>query len=59
MGKIMGPEFSNIADYDCIVQIVFRDVEDFVAMKTDPEFQRMVEPDHEIFSDTMRTKYVS
>ncbi|RJE23788.1 hypothetical protein PHISCL_03873 [Aspergillus sclerotialis] len=56
MSKIIDPQFANIADYDCIVQIVFRDIEDFLAMKADPEYQRLVVPDHEKFADTKRSK---
>lgn len=58
MKRIVDPQFANVADYDCIVQIVFRDIEDFVAMKADPEYQKFVAPDHEKFADTKRSKYV-
>lgn len=33
MAKLYDPQFANVADYDAIVQIVFKDVDDFVRMK--------------------------
>ena len=59
MSKIAGPQFNGIADYDCIVQATFRDIEDFVLMKADPYFREKAAPDHENFADTTRPKYVS
>lgn len=59
MDEIVGPQFNGTADYDCIVQATFRDVKDFVRMKSDPFFKEKVTPDHENFADTVRSKYVS
>lgn len=59
MDQIVGPQFNGTADYDCIVQATFRDVKDFVRMKSDPFFKEKVTPDHENFADTVRSKYVS
>jgi hypothetical protein len=56
MDQIMGPQFNGTADYDCIVQAIFRDIADFVAMKKDPFFMEKVTPDHENFADTKRSK---
>ncbi|EGD96700.1 hypothetical protein TESG_04132 [Trichophyton tonsurans CBS 112818] len=56
MGHIVDSQFANIAEYDCVVQIVFRDIQYFVRMKKDPEYQRLVVPDHEVFADTKRSK---
>lgn len=58
MTKIAGPQFDNHADYDSLVQAVFKDVEDFVRMKADPFFIEVVGPDHENFADTTRSRYV-
>ncbi|KAK3386513.1 EthD domain-containing protein [Podospora didyma] len=55
MALIAGPQFSNVADYDCIVQIQFRDVDQFVALKSDPEYKKIFH-DHEKFADTTRSK---
>jgi hypothetical protein len=55
MGKIFDPQFSKVAAYDCIVQIHFRQVEQFMALKADPEY-RKVFPDHENFADTKNTR---
>ena len=57
MTQLMGPQFSNLADYDCIVTAVFRNIEDFVKMKADPYYKEKVMPDHENFADTKRSKY--
>jgi hypothetical protein len=56
MGKIFDAQFANVADYDCIVQIQFRDVEQFTALKSDPEYRQTIFADHEKFADTKRTK---
>lgn len=56
MSKIADPQFANVADYDCIVQIVFENIDQFVQMKADPFFQKNLTPDHENFADTKRTK---
>ena len=49
------PEFANLNDYDCIVQFVFRDIEDFRRMKNDPRFLETMAPDHARFADTKRS----
>ena len=56
MAKIAGPQFSNTADYDCIVSACFKDIDDFVRMKEDPYYKEKVMPDHENFADTTRSK---
>ncbi|PMD17253.1 hypothetical protein NA56DRAFT_691909 [Hyaloscypha hepaticicola] len=56
MGKLFDLQFANVADYDCIVQIQFRDVEQFVALKSDPEYKKTIFADHEKFADTKRSK---
>ncbi len=56
MNQLVGPQFEGVADYDCIVQVLFRDVEDFVRMKKDPYYVETVMPDHERFADTVRSR---
>ena len=56
MKKLVGPQFEGVADYDCIVQCVFRDIEDFVRMKADPFYIEKVMLDHENFADTTRSR---
>lgn len=58
MARIAGPQFDNHADYDCFVQAIFKDVEDFVRMKADPYWREVVAPDHEKFADMARSRYV-
>ena len=56
MSQLVGPQFNSGADYDCIVQCRFRDVQDFVRMKKDPFYIENVMPDHERFADTKRSR---
>ena len=56
MSQIYDPQFANIADFDCFVQIQFRDIDEFVKMKADPFFKARITPDHENFADTKRSK---
>lgn len=55
MGRIFDHQFANIADYDAVVQIVFRDIEDFVDFKNDPFYKEVVMADHDKFADTKRS----
>lgn len=57
MGKMFDSQFANVADYDCIVQIQFRDIEQFIALKSDPEYKQTIFADHEKFADTKRSKW--
>ncbi|KJZ73755.1 hypothetical protein HIM_06873 [Hirsutella minnesotensis 3608] len=57
MSEISDTQFSNIADYDCIVQIQFQRVEQFVALKSDPEYWQIIFADHDKFADTKRSKW--
>lgn len=56
MSKLFDAQFANVADYDCIVQIQFRDIEQFIALKADPEYKKALFADHEKFADTKRTR---
>lgn len=56
MAQIAGPQFANVADYDCIVSACFKNIDDFVRMKADPYYKEKVMPDHENFADTKRSK---
>lgn len=47
--------FAHLSDYDCIVQIVFKKLEDYVSFVSDPHHQKIVMPDHENFGDIART----
>ncbi|XHG02044.1 hypothetical protein AWENTII_005407 [Aspergillus wentii] len=58
MEEIFDEQFANVTDYDCIVQIQFRDIQQFVSLKADPDYIKAIAPDHEQFADTKRTKYV-
>jgi EthD domain len=60
MGQIFGDlHAGNVADFDCLVQIVFRDVQDFINVKDDPHYKQVVFPDHQNFADINRTTMVT
>ncbi|KAL3473671.1 EthD domain-containing protein [Aspergillus californicus] len=60
MKRIFGnfPE-GKTADYDCFIQILFRDVEDYIRAKNDPYYQEVILPDHANFADNERTVFVT
>ena len=57
MSQIAGPQFNNFADYDCIINATFPDIQNFLDMKADPFYKERVAPDHENFADTKRSRY--
>lgn len=60
MGQIFGNlPAGHVADYDSFIQIVFKDAQDFINVKEDPHYKRVVMPDHENFADTKRTTMVT
>ena len=50
---------SHYADQDAFVQIVFKDLDDYLAVKNDPHYQHVVNPDHKNFADGARTKIMT
>lgn len=60
MAQIFGnlPECS-LSDCDCFIQIVFRDVQDYIAVKEDPQYKEVIAPDHANFADMSRTTMVT
>lgn len=49
----------KVHDADCVVQIVFKDVEDYKKVKNDEKYHRVIDPDHDNFADRSRTKFVT
>ncbi|KAI5463838.1 hypothetical protein BGZ63DRAFT_352239 [Mariannaea sp. PMI_226] len=49
----------KVDDSDSIIQIVFRNVEDYVRVRNDEHYKTVVNPDHDVFSDPTRTKFVT
>ncbi|EFY93687.1 hypothetical protein J3459_017864 [Metarhizium acridum] len=47
------------ADCDMVVQIVFRDIQDYLRVRQDPHWINVVNPDHVNFADGKRTKFVT
>ncbi|KAH7150528.1 hypothetical protein B0J13DRAFT_661454 [Dactylonectria estremocensis] len=54
-----GISSDKVEDCDCIVQIVFRDIEDYVKVKNEEKYKLVVNPDHDVFADSTRTKFVT
>lgn len=50
-----GPLFQNVIDYDCVIQVLFDDLEDFLRLKEDPEYATKAGPDHANFANAKRT----
>ncbi|WPH01308.1 EthD domain-containing protein [Acrodontium crateriforme] len=45
----------NHTTYDAFVTIVFRDIEDYISVKNDPHYLKVVNPDHANFADPSGT----
>lgn len=59
--QLLGPDVQaekHLAAYDCVVQITFRDVQDYLTARDDPYFQKVIAPDHENFADSERTAFL-
>lgn len=52
------PNIFNNTAFDAIVQIVFRDVQDYINVKDDPYFRDVVNPDRFNFADDAESKMV-
>ena len=49
----------HTAGYDCFIQILFKDVEDYIRAKSDPYYRNVIFPDHANFADPTRTTFVT
>lgn len=49
----------KVDDCDCLVQIVFRDIDDYVKVKNEEKYKAVVNPDHDVFADPTKTKFVT
>lgn len=47
----------NISECDAIIQIVFKDIEDYLRVQKDPHFIDVVSPDHKNFADPKGTRF--
>jgi hypothetical protein len=60
MRQIFGDMHAAMAaDYDCIIQMVFNDPQDFINVKQDPHYKQVVMPDHENFADMERSRMMT
>jgi len=46
-----------ISDCDAVIQIVFKDIEDYLRVRQDPHFVNVVNPDHTNFADPRKTRF--
>lgn len=60
MTQIFGnfPE-GQTAGYDCIIQIAFKDVQDYIRAKDDPYYKEVILPDHTQFANAEKTLFVT
>lgn len=47
----------NVSDCDAVIQIVFKDLDDYLRVRQDPHFIRVVNPDHVNFADLEKTRF--
>ncbi|KAI0403086.1 EthD domain-containing protein [Xylaria palmicola] len=55
MGQLFDHQMSNLADFDCFSQVVFKDLEGYKSMKDDPWYKERLEGDHLNFADMKRS----
>jgi hypothetical protein len=55
MAQLYDAQMTNIADFDCFSQVVFKSLEDYKRMKQDPWYQQHLVGDHENFADTKKS----
>ncbi|OTA56067.1 hypothetical protein K449DRAFT_399765 [Hypoxylon sp. EC38] len=55
MGLLFDHQMTNLADFDCFSQVVFKSVDDYKRMKDDPWYKQHLVGDHENFADTKRS----
>lgn len=46
-------------DCDCVVQIVFRNADDYLKVRQDDQYLNVVNPDHDVFADSTKTRFVT
>ncbi|PGG97985.1 hypothetical protein AJ80_09607 [Polytolypa hystricis UAMH7299] len=57
--KVYGDKLPTASIYDCdaTIQIVFKDIEDYLRVRQDPHFTSVVNPDHLNFADPNKTRF--
>ncbi|KAI0128183.1 EthD domain-containing protein [Hypoxylon sp. NC0597] len=55
MSRLFDHQMTNLADFDCFSQVVFKSVDDYKRMKDDPWYKQHLVGDHEKFADTKRS----
>ncbi|KAI0434445.1 EthD domain-containing protein [Xylaria sp. FL1042] len=55
MNRLYDHQMTNLADFDCFSQVVFKSVDDYKRMKDDPWYKQHLVGDHEKFADTKKS----
>lgn len=55
MSRLFDHQMTNLSDFDCFSQVVFKSVDDYKKMKEDPWYKQHLVGDHEKFADTKRS----
>lgn len=55
MSHLFDRQMANVAEFDCFSQVVFKDIEQYKAMKQDPWYKEHLIGDHEKFADTKKS----
>ncbi|KAI1410230.1 EthD domain-containing protein [Hypoxylon sp. FL1857] len=55
MSRLFDHQMTNLADFDCFSQVVFKSVDDYKRMKDDPWYKEHLVGDHEKFADTKKS----
>ena len=50
--QLYDPQMTNLADFDCFSQVVFKSLDDYKRMKEDPWYKEQLMGDHEKFANT-------
>ncbi|KAF2655736.1 hypothetical protein K491DRAFT_657861 [Lophiostoma macrostomum CBS 122681] len=56
--KVYGGQLpaSAVSDVDAIIQIVFKDIDDYLRVREDDHFKKVVNPDHKNFANAAKTR---
>ena len=54
--QLFDPQMTNMADFDCFSQVVFKSLDDYKRMKEDPWYKEKLMGDHEKFANTKTSK---
>jgi len=50
---------SSLSDCNTVIQIVFKDIANYLRVREEPDFKNIVGPDHVNFADAGKTRFVT